>query len=61
MPQDKYYCGNCGATLYFGRKFREHTALTPCEKCQTPNPVYFKYCYTCGHQMERDSAPPSIG
>jgi hypothetical protein len=61
MSQDIYYCGNCGATLYFGRKFKEHSSLSPCAKCDTPNPVYFNYCYRCGAKLERQKPAPSIG
>jgi DNA-directed RNA polymerase subunit RPC12/RpoP len=62
MPQEKYYCGNCGATLYYGAKFKEHTGAVPCSSCGTQNPVYFLYCYRCGQQLSKDREnPPSIG
>jgi hypothetical protein len=61
MVQQKYYCGSCGTALYYGRKFQEHAPVLPCAKCGTQNPVYFHYCYRCGHPIERDKPAPSIG
>lgn len=51
MPAEKFYCGNCGSPLYFGRKFKEHTLGRPCRRCQTLNPTYFHYCYRCGERI----------
>ena len=51
MPTDKFYCGNCGNPLYYGRKFEEHAPLQPCPSCKTPNPISFHYCYRCGAKI----------
>jgi DNA-directed RNA polymerase subunit RPC12/RpoP len=51
MPTEKFYCGNCGSPLYYGRKFKEHTLGRSCPKCQTLNPAYFHYCYRCGEKI----------
>lgn len=58
MPVEKYYCGNCGAPLYYGQKFKEHTLVRPCLECQVLNPIYFHYCYRCGAKIPPlDEAP----
>jgi hypothetical protein len=48
MPAEKFYCGNCGSPLYYGRKFQEHALLRPCPDCHTLNSLSFHYCYRCG-------------
>jgi DNA-directed RNA polymerase subunit RPC12/RpoP len=61
MGRDKYYCGNCGTALYYGKKFQEHSLSLSCEACGARNPVYFLFCYRCGHAFERDKPTPSLG
>lgn len=51
MPGEKFYCGSCGAPLYFGRKFHEHTPMRSCPSCQAINPISFHYCYRCGTRI----------
>jgi hypothetical protein len=56
MPVEKFYCGNCGSPLYFGAKFKEHLLARSCPACQRLNPVYFRYCYRCGTQLQVEEA-----
>ena len=51
MSTEKFYCGNCGSPLYYGRKFKEHALSQPCPACQALNPAYFRYCYRCGAKI----------
>lgn len=51
MVTEKFYCGNCGSPLYFGRKFKEHSLGRACPACQHLNPLYFRYCYRCGVKL----------
>jgi DNA-directed RNA polymerase subunit RPC12/RpoP len=51
MVTEKFYCGNCGSPLYFGRKFKEHSLGRECPTCRHLNPLYFRYCYRCGVKL----------
>ena len=48
---EKFYYGNSGTPLYYGRKFQEHTRVRPCPECQVLNPISFHYCYRCGARI----------
>ena len=48
---EKFYCGTCGAPLYYGANFKAHQRTRACPRCETLNPVYFHFCFRCGLQI----------
>lgn len=48
VKTEKFFCGMCGAGLEYGAAFNKHPQTVTCPGCNTPNPVYFHFCFRCG-------------